>query len=240
MEVLTIAEYNTRFPNNNDDYFLGLSDREKVHYLELQGLYYDLALQYLIEKFNIQQYDDYFKNSSLNYEKIDQVNQDIYQYQSNKYLNYIYIRNNFYIERLKNEEMKFLEKKLISSNNALDGETRNFIKDTITKTIIEKKDCDNICLVNYGPETSEYLKPNNAIIFGFRYNQFDKKDSQSDIEWQELYFERLNDVYRNLGNFRINTLNSKENISYYIIEYNEFSIKPKNSLFRSDNNDLIK
>ena len=72
--------------------------------------------------------------------------------------------------------------------------------------------------VNYGPDNLRFYKPNNALIIGFRYNDFDEGLTK------EIHFKRKTFIEANIEIME-RLLNKNSEIPIYIVHYNEFSIK---------------
>lgn len=165
--MITIENYQTRFPNNNLEYFDNLSENEKIEYLELYQKYHKLVLKYFIKKFNLLDYDKTLKNNENKFIKINKDDMDLYQYLSSDCLNYFYLRNNLYIERLTPEEREYLKNVKPYEN------VNEFIIKTLKKVITEMPDRE--VMFCFGGDGLEFFKPNGSIIFGVRYDEFSDK-----------------------------------------------------------------
>ena len=186
---ITISDYETRFPNSNQEYFNNLSNEAKQEYLNLYLLYYNLLYKYLIPKLNLIQYDNMLVNSNNIFYQVPLENMDLYQRLGSNYLKYFYLRNNLYIEKLTKEELEFLKKKLLNNNNELDQETITFIENTYQKVMLE--DINNVTNINYGPDSYDFYKPSNNIIIGVRFDNYYKEENESDMKWNDKYNDRL-------------------------------------------------
>ena len=100
--------FNTKVPYMNKKYFESLDNTNQENYLRLYEIYSNLLIQYFIKYYNLKEFDDVLSKDKRNFEKVSTYDMDIYQYLSSEYLNYIYLRNNIYIERLSNEELLYL------------------------------------------------------------------------------------------------------------------------------------
>lgn len=107
--MITIKDYETRFPKKNLEYFNNLNDLEKEEYLKLFQKYHTLASKYLIRKFNLIKFDNSLKNSANKFLIVKENDMDLYQFLCKDQLSYFYLRNNFYIERLNEEELEHLK-----------------------------------------------------------------------------------------------------------------------------------
>ena len=77
--------------------------------------------KYLIKTIRLDQYDESLKNSNLSFVNIIE-NQDVYQLMNSSLLNYFYIRNNIYLDKLTNDELNFLKQQLTSLNYNINEE----------------------------------------------------------------------------------------------------------------------
>ncbi len=218
---LTIDDYETRFPNSNQEYFNNLSNESKQEYIKLYLLYYDLLYKYLIPKLNLKQYDNMLLNSDNVFYQVPFDNMDLYQRLSSNYLKYFYLRNNIYIERLTKEELGFLKKKLLANNNELDQETITFIENTYQKVMLENT--EDVFDINYGPEGYNFYEPSNNIIIGVRFGNYYKDSTETESEWNKKYNDKLYEL-----ELIIKFLAKKLDdfiVPCSIIIYNNFSIK---------------
>lgn len=222
MKILTFAEYETRSPKKNGEYFNSLSIDEKSRYLKLQALYYDLEQQYLMEMLSIDEADKALSVSVLNFKRVDEENKDIYQYQADR-LNFFYIRNNIYIERLNESEREYLETKLKSNNCELNDKDKEFIETTIYRVSVEETDNTKKSNMFYGSASKSFMESNDSIIIGFRYNEFFVPKGQSDDEWEKNYTAQRRDAEYYLSKLEFDIqVRGMERCA--VLMYNEYSI----------------
>lgn len=213
--------FSLRTPNNNENILTNLSTQKKETYLKLYSIYSYLLNQYLIKKLNLKEYDTILANWKINFPVIQENNMDIYQYLSSGLLKYFYLRNNIYIERLSKEDTDYLYNIYNTKNLNLDEEKEKFIERTYLNIILEEPNQINH-YINYGPDNSNYFKPTNAIIIGFRFDEYLNHNIKT---WPETHYEQL-EIVNNLleiVKYDINKLNLS--IPVCIIKYNDFSIK---------------
>ena len=72
--------------------------KEKKLFINMYFIYRKLFTEYMIELLDLKKYDDEIKASIYKFLPISKDNADFYQAFSDKFLNYIYIRNNIFIE----------------------------------------------------------------------------------------------------------------------------------------------
>ena len=207
----------------NQSYFKNLTEEGKKNYLLLYELYSNLLYQYFIQVLNLKEYDDLFATGEISYKEVATNNMDFYQYLATDYLKYLYIRNNIYIERLSDEELKFLRDKYISGDFSLDDSSKIFIEKTFLKVILEEL-TDKKININYGPDSLQFYKPVNAIIIGMRFDDYYREQGIDSDEWASNYQKQLQDIDIIFSLMKREF--KKIGIPIEIIKYNNFSIKP--------------
>ncbi len=222
-ENITIQNFGTRNPNSNQMYFNNLKEEEKKDYLSLYITYSNLLYKFLLEQLNLKKYDDMIINADNHFQPVNVNDMDIYQYLSIKYLKYIYIRNNLYIERLSNEEMEYLKLKNKNHDLELDNDTRNFISNTYLKVISEQID-SKVVNISYGPDNLRFYKPNNALIIAIRFDDYYKEVGETSEEWEAKYNDKLLEL--DMIKACLNSNLKKSGIKSEVIIYNDFSVIP--------------
>lgn len=225
---LNLENLNTICPNNSKISLKELTKKVENNYLKLYFLYRKLFTEFIIEKIDLQKYDEKILNSRLNFPIVNEDNMDVYQYFSSDILTYFYIRNNIYIENLSLEERKFFQNRIDENNFELDDTARKIIDDTYGKIIFEDTMKNGeICETFYGPNSSSYLAQNDAVIIGVRYDEFNL-NGLSDNEWDKLHDEQL--VYLEDVLYKMK-LNTKDKLTKPILflRYNEFSVMNKDN-----------
>ncbi len=146
---------------------------DKDQNFDIYFLYYTCFIAYLIEKYNLDEFDKQICESKLHFTPVKEENMDIYQYFSSPYLKYLYLRNNIHIERLTKDEREFLKSK-INSTNVLDQEMKFFIEETYKKLIFEDVlENGERYLIAFGPDSAQLYAHNDAIVLGIRYDKYD-------------------------------------------------------------------
>ena len=213
--------YNTRFPKRNEDYISKLNDTQLEQYLNYYEKYNTLLYKFLLKKLDLKKYDNILLKKQLH--PINEEDYDLYQYLSSKFLSFIYIRNNIYIERLTPDEINFL--KTINEELDLDDTVYNFIENTFYKVIMEETNKMAIPVnISYGPDNLKFIKPNNSIIIGVRFDEFYKDSNDNSKTFKENYLLREN-IVDTLIKIMKNELKNKIDCGIEIIRYNEFSVK---------------
>lgn len=204
----------TKIPYDNKEYFDSMSPESQESYLKLYSLYNNLLIQHLIKKYNLNLYDEMIQNSKRNFKKVDTNDMDIYQYTSSKYLNYLYIRNNIYIEKLSKEELLYLS----NTKEILDYNNEQFIEKTYKKIILENE------YTMYGPDNPKYFKKPNTLVIGLRCKSIDlNNDSDDELDnflsqqqYLKLFIPELS-----------RQLNDRNLDSIEVIEYNNSSVEKR-------------
>ena len=203
---------NTRIPNKLK-FFNNLSEPDKNSYLKLYSLYSYLLLQYMDKLLDLKKYDTLLSKKLL---PIPNKKMDIYQYLNNPYLNYIYIRNNIYIERLNKEKLQILANIYNSKDYILDEAKEKYIESTYKKVILETDKEKHYTI--YGPDNKKYYKESNSFILGIRYDNIKESIKGNNEETKkevDLIIKLMNQELKSkLNNIKIN-----------IINYSDFSTK---------------
>ena len=184
MKKISIEQFETRFPNNNMEYFEKLSDGEKEKYVYYFSKYYNLLLLYLINKCELKTLDDSLVNSKNSFINIKEEDMDLYQYLSSEYLKFLYLRNNIYIERLNTTGLNYLNN--IDLNN-IKEEDMNFVKGTYQTLINE--DLQKEVKTNFGPMDSNYFADTNSVIIGLRIQDYKANDGIDLDRMNKMEFE---------------------------------------------------
>lgn len=217
-------ELKTIFPNSGTIDLQTMNEKEKKQYVLVYNLYRKIFTKYIIDTLELKKYDNELRNSKLNFKSIDEENMDIYQYFSSNELKFFYIRNNIYIDRLNEQEIKFLINKTKDNNLELDEEIKNFVEHTYEKLIFEDVGKDGKKYITfYGPNSSNYAAENDSLVLGMRYNEFDLNGLDDD-SWDELNIEQnmyLPDVFYKL----VSEQKDKVSIPIEVLQYNDFSVK---------------
>ena len=217
------SDLNTSWSITNNELLKNMKQEDKDNYITLYNAYRSLLTEYLINKLELKKYDDKLYKSDFKFSIVNENYMDVYQYFSSKELKYFYIRNNLFINKLSQKDIDFLTAKVKSNDLVLNNETTKFIEETFSNVIFEDiKGTNKVFMTLYGPDSSKFLAPNNAVILGLRYNIFDT-NGLNDNEWKDLYFKQLeflNSLIKEMKNNFINILN----IPINIIQYDDYSI----------------
>lgn len=167
-------------------------------YRELENIYKKYFEIYLNSQINLKGYDELIKNSELDFGILQQkvnIKSNLEEYLN---LNYFYILNNFYIEKLTDEE-----KLILRSNN--EEEIFNLIKNTYKNIITyTREDIPNKRFkINYTFSTSkESFSYNDELVVAIYYgkNTIDLISKENYLDNYHKKQEFLNDLSNNLSN----------------------------------------
>ncbi len=122
-------------------------------------LLYRKGLENLIKKFiDFEKIDKYISDSNFTIPMVKDKDYNFYHKYSTLNSNYIYLRNNFHVENLTDDEIKILKE-----NEILDVE---FYNKTLERVIYEDGD-----FVFFGTPIDENLVKSKSIVFEFAYDQ---------------------------------------------------------------------
>lgn len=221
---LELKDLSKSFPNkpriNND-----IIENEK--YIKLYNIYRNFFSQYFIKLLDLKNKDSILKNSDLKFKKISIKEMDMYQYFVKEELDYIYLRNNIYIEKLNGEELEFLNKYITHKELTINKEIENFIKKTFKKVIFEDIGEDNkVAYISYGTDSFKYYLKNNSFIIGLREDTFFKGEL-TDEEWYNQYKKKNAFLNMFIKEMELNLESLIKDIPIRVLIYNKYSVKSK-------------
>ena len=157
-------------------------DNNFANYEQLVEIYKLLFTKYLEFKIDLKKYDDRILNSDLDFGIMPDSNKSTYQRRSFLNLNYIYIRSNFYIEKLDLEDIKFLNN--VNVNNfSLSQDIINFIertyKDVINDNYRHGKYVDNTNTC-YGAFIPDNIVDSKLLAICIQYGKNNKQYSDKE------------------------------------------------------------
>ena len=216
MEIITKENIVKEYPNNLRNIDLihkrGLEDK----YFDLLNKYNNFLTSFLKEKLPLEQIDENMSKSELDFVKIKEEDMDFYQITNTFNLNYIYLRNNIYIEKLNDEDIKYLEK-----NKKYDEEVSAFINRTFKNVI---NPYDDSKMIFYGPENRNFMCNSDDLVLGIRYDEFNSKLEEE--KFKENFLKKQELISQLI--LVLNIVGLKElNCNLNVIQYNEISIMSK-------------
>ena len=229
-DVIKKENYRTLWPQYSKLNIDSLDEGSAQHCLMIYSACRYLLTEYLSEKLNLKSFDDRLTNSGLNYIKVDESAMDVYQHFSRNSLNYFYLRNNLYLERLTNEELAFLESRINSGSCILDDDTKRFIDGTFKKLIFEDVQGNGAgnMMANFGNGSSDvalrFMAINNSVVIGARFDDFNT-NGLDDSTWNALYMRQRENM--DIVTSEIEKIgSSKLNFPVKAIKYDDYSVQP--------------
>ncbi len=151
------------------------------NYIELQNKYKKLFEQYILQKINLKKYDDLILNSNLDFGiSIPNTQQLFTELENFLELKYIYIINNFFIEKLDNNALELLIKSPYNLNeqtySLIEGTYKEIIKDNFNNEYSDKK-----YYVCYGYNIKSNYAYNDALVFHIIYSRNTKEYSDEEF-----------------------------------------------------------
>lgn len=238
MKCITVEEFKTRIPDGNSDYFNELDKEAQESYIALYNAYSSLVTDYFIKNCSLKEYDDALVDSPYSFPKLKEDDMDIYQYLASDKLSFVYLRNNLYIERLDEEEQKYLIDKAQDDEIVYDDKADEFVKSTFKRVILENGGDEDGLHVFYGPDNSNFMYPDNSVIIGIRYDDYYQEPNQTSEEWFEANNNRLQDV-ETLSIILETRMPKLAGVDCYAVKYNEFSVKKKVTSDEDDKNKVM-
>lgn len=205
-----------KYLNINYRNLINSTKEEQEKYTKSYNTYRALLTDFLIKKLEIKKYEEKLSNSEFDIIKTKKSEDDIYQCFSFDELDYFYIRNNIYLDRLNSDESKYLNDISSEDNIQLNDKNESFINDTykkVTKEIIKNiKEPYNVIFnfKNIQTDSKQFFAPNNSVVIGLRYDEIypktDEKITKKSIENLAKKSEFINNIIKEFEN------NSKEKI----------------------------
>lgn len=195
------------------------SDEDMDKYLKMYNAYNNLLIPYIGKKYFLIDAERELDEYKDDFIPVASEDKDLYQHAAEGYLKYYYLRNNIYVERLSTEDKNYL---LSLDDYTLTKEKEEFIERTYLDVILENNNMMGMN-VNYGPNSAQYYKPSDAIIIGVRYNQFKNLKEENAINLFATTIGKL----QILNGFLEYKVRNYLNESFYIIIYDEYSVKCK-------------
>lgn len=226
MKSITLEEFKTRIPVGNSDYFNELDKESQESYIALYNVYSSLVTDYFIKNCSLKEYDDALLESPYSFPKLSEDDMDIYQYLASDKLSFVYLRNNLYIERLDEEEQRYLIDKAQDDEIVHDDKAEEFVKNTFKRVMLENGGAEDAVNVFYGPDNGNFMYPGNSVIIGIRYDDYYQAPGESSEEWFEANNNRLQDI-ETISVILETKMPRVVGVDCYAVKYNEFSVKKR-------------
>jgi hypothetical protein len=177
-------------------------DALSEEYLSLQAEYKVAFYAHLDALADISQYDDALSGSSHNFSAVPPDEQSVYQKYGSYGNKYIFLRNNFHIERLGADDLDALK-----TGGDLSEIVARTYKDVIA-VLYDGGGNDFIAIYESGAMSGASEAPNNALVIGIAYNwDFDDSgklvslddEKAKEAQVHELKLKIENDISTLLG-----------------------------------------
>jgi hypothetical protein len=144
---------------------IGTDDVLTDEYLLLQAIYKRAFYQYLDKVTGLSDYERQLKNGKYNFAPLDKPEQNIYQRYGGFEWTYVYLRNNFHIERLTESDLSLLK------NSDTASDLFNFVERTFKDVIAihYESNADNFVAIYDVGALGSTSAPNNALVLGLSY-----------------------------------------------------------------------
>ena len=191
---------------NSYDYTIIEEKYNNDEFVDLQVKYRNYLENFLNNFIDFKKVDQKI-NEVINIPKNEDAEYNFYHKFSTLGSDYIYLRNNYHIENLSDDEVNVIK------NNKIDFE---FLNKTISKVIFEKGDNSF-----FGTPILDNLGNSKGLVFEFSFNQ---------LKLQEVKeFKMIDEIVLEITNFLKKNLGEKLNIPVSVISYNGIKdlYKPK-------------
>lgn len=165
MKLITDEMYDSRFPKKEKSVVEEMDRYSKNLFYTLYALYSDFLYEYLLKHTDIKKYDDML--SEMNSNVISNDRKDLYQFLSSNYLKNLYVRNNLYIERLSDADIRFLTDRILNAEYDYDEKVEELIERTFRTVIFDEIGVNNV-ETNYGPDAPDFYAPVDSLVIGDR------------------------------------------------------------------------
>lgn len=183
------------------------------------AIYKSILDTLLYKKLDLKFYDDLYINDPLKFCCNTPENYDVYQYISNMGMEFLYIRNNLFVERLSIDQINRLV--FDYDKSALTPESVQIVEQTYADIIKYYTDKPDTMNVEYGPFNPCFFAPNNSIVIGVNIDFF-SDNGLHDYEWEKNFFNQMgrsNEILKKIEN----ELGKKLSIPVTVIRYDENS-----------------
>lgn len=192
MKIMNLMEFKNIVANNDfkllKEKNLIYNDFFSLKYANIYSKYRYGLESYLNKLLNIDELDRDILNSKFNYCKVKLEDKDFYQKFSS--LNYVYLRNNLYIERLSGEDLEKIY--LLDINNTNDfNELVEIVKRTCLLVISEFLDDNNNRLIPFSriSDDMNMMVNNKTIVYGIRFDEFSNSKELGE-KWLDNFFDQ--------------------------------------------------
>ena len=161
-------------------------DNNKNTYMSLQHVYKYLFERYLVSKVNLKRYNDLIKNSELDF-GVPHPTQEQLATNLKEYLSfeYIYVINNFFIEKLELNDLDLLKEYLKKGTFEFNSKMQKFVertyKDVIKNNYHKGEYTDKKYSVCYGAAIPSNFAYNDELVLKILYSKNKIKLADNDF-----------------------------------------------------------
>lgn len=170
---------------------------ENEENIQIYSLYRKFFIEYILNMTNLKSYDDKLENSSLKFLKTIKEKMDGYQFFSCDVLNYFYLRNNLYIDKLTEEEIKELKNRISLKDYIFDEQAKKLIGNSYKRVLKYSNDED---IIKYSENYDDFLVAEGTLVIAMKYDEFGESELHGKM-WLEEYFKKLeiiNEIFKDL------------------------------------------
>ncbi len=197
-----------------NDELIKQKELTEEEYLKIQNIYKQLLENYILTKIDLRKYDSLIKDSNLDFGIPHPKETDL---TNNLNLNYIYLINRLFVEKLNGTDLNILKKYLandLKDTSLLNSVIERTYKDVIKDNYLDGEYKDSNYKVCYGIASPNNFVDNDALVFKIFYskntNKYTDEEFLNNLEKKK---EFLNTIEENL----IKEIKEKLNINCNII-----------------------
>ena len=154
-------------------------------YSQLENFYKFLFENYLLKVVDLNKYNTLLKNSDLDFGIAHPTKKQLLDKNCFLNLEYIYILNNFFIEKLTDDDINLLKKNIAMKQYTLTAELEGLIKrsykDVIKDNYISNNYTNDIYNICYGSMVPSNFVKNNALVIKIFYGKNNKQYSNDEF-----------------------------------------------------------
>lgn len=181
----------------------GLSDDGKTFnekYFYIQAAYKYAFCIYLKSNLGLGDYDEQLSTSQLKFIETKEGNKTFYQKNDPSNMKFIFLRNNIYVEKLSEEDIKTIENALLNSNK-IDKDILNIVRNTYKDVISSTREVEDYAEAEIIFEATTLFTrkaPNTALVLGvsdsYRWNDEGYLVDTENERMKEEYIRQLTNI----------------------------------------------
>lgn len=168
----------------------------------VEKYYRDCLKQFMLEQLNLKEYDFMLEESDMNYIPNDEESMIEVQKRNCLGLKFIYLRNELYLERLSDEEIRMLEGELKDSKGNVSEKALEIVKETYAKVITPKEvnsEAGKKVLTYYDQELyPKFVTMDTLVLKIGTQGEFDDKGNYINKAHEDKKREKLHSFAENM------------------------------------------